>query len=113
MHELSITQSILELAEKVGKEHGVQRVKTIHIRVGAYSGLLPQCIQAYFDVVSQGTLAEGARLDIQTLPVVVHCNSCGQDMEIDRRNIRCPLCASTRLKMIQGREFYLEKLEVE
>jgi len=113
MHELAITQSILDIAEKVGKEHKIKRVREIRIKLGAYSGVVPQCIQDYFDVISHGTIVEGAKLDIQTLPVVVHCNVCGQDSEIDRRHIRCPLCNSTDLKMLQGREFYLESLEVD
>lgn len=113
MHELAITQSILDIAEKVGREHSFTRVREVRIKLGAYSGLMPECIQDYFDVISRGTVAEGAKLDIQTLPVIIHCNSCGEDNEIDRWHIRCPLCASTDLKMIQGREFYLESLEVD
>lgn len=113
MHELAITQSILDIAQKVSQEHGITRVREVRIKLGAYSGIVPQCVQDYFAVISRGTLAEGAVLDIQTLPVVIHCNSCGEDSEIDRRHVRCPVCGGTDLKMIQGREFYVESLEVD
>ena len=75
--------------------------------------MVPQCVQDYFDVISQGTIAQGAVLDIQRLPVVIHCEDCSQDSPIDRRHVRCPLCGSTHLKLIQGREFYIESLEVD
>ena len=113
MHELAITQSILDIAQNVGREHGVKRVKEVRIKLGAYSGVVPACVQDYFSVISAGTIAEGAVLNIQTLPVIMRCRSCSWQGEIDRLHIRCPECAGTDLKMIQGREFYVESLEVD
>ena len=113
MHELAITQSILDIAQKAAREHGAKQVKSVRIMLGEYSGVVPQCIQYYFDVISKDTLAEGALLDIRRLPVVIRCNSCKQESHIDKRHVACPLCGSTDLKLIQGREFYIESLEVE
>ena len=48
MHELAITQSILDIARKVADEHGAKRVKSVRIMLGEYSGVVPQCIQDYF-----------------------------------------------------------------
>lgn len=59
MHELAITQSILDIAQKVAQEHGATKVKTVHIKLGEYSGVVPQCVQDYFDVISQGTMPRG------------------------------------------------------
>ena len=113
MHEMAITQSILDIAEKVGKEHGAVRVKEVRIKLGAYSGVVPACVQDYFNVISAGTIAEGAVLNIQTLPLIVRCRACRWQGEIDRMHIRCPACGGTDLQMIQGREFYVESLEVD
>lgn len=113
MHELAITQSILDIAQKAAEEHGAKRVQSVRIMLGEYSGVVPQCIQYYFDVISKGTIAEGAMLDIQRLPVVIHCNACNMESQIERLHVSCPLCGSTDLKLIQGREFYIESLEVE
>ena len=113
MHELAITQSILDIARKAADEHGAKRVKSVRIMLGQSSVVVPQCIQYYFDVISKDTIAEGAVLDIQRLPVVIHCNSCQKESQIDRLHVSCPLCGSTDLKLIQGREFYIESLEVD
>ena len=113
MHELAITQSILDIARKAADEHGAKRVKSVRIMLGEYSGVVPQCIQYYFDVISKDTIAEGAVLDIRRLPVVIRCGACGRESTIDKRHVACPLCGSTELKLIGGREFYIESLEVE
>jgi len=113
MHELAITQSILDIAKKAAEEHDAKRVQSVRIMLGEYSGVVPQCIQYYFDVISKDTIAEGAVLDIQRLPVVIHCNVCSKESRIERLHVSCPLCGSTDLKLIQGREFYIESLEVE
>lgn len=113
MHELAITQSILDIAKKVADEHGAKKVKSVRIMLGEYSGVVPQCIQDYFDVISKDTVVEGAFLDIRRLPVIIHCSSCQKESRIDRRHVACPVCGSTDLKLIQGREFYIESLEVE
>ena len=113
MHELAITQSILDISQKAAEEHGAKRVKSVRIMLGEYSGVVPQCIQYYFDVISRDTIAAGAVLDIRRLPVVVHCNACGRESQIDRLHVSCPLCGGIDLKLIQGREFYIESLEVE
>ncbi len=113
MHELAITQSILDIARNAAEEHGAKKVQSVRIMLGEYSGVVPQCIQYYFDVISKGTVAEGAVLDIRRLPVRIHCNACGEESEIERLHVSCPLCGSTDLKLIQGREFYIESMEVE
>ena len=113
MHELAITQSILDIAQKAAGEHGAKQVRSVRIMLGEYSGVVPQCIQYYFDVISKGTIAQGAVLDIRRLPVVIRCSSCGGERQIDRLHVSCPLCGSTDLKLIQGREFYIESLEVD
>ncbi len=113
MHELAITQSILDIARKAADEHGAKQVKSVRIMLGEYSGVVPQCIQYYFDVISKDTIAEGAFLDIRRLPVVIRCNACGEESTIDRLHVACPLCGSTEIKLLQGREFYIESLEVE
>ena len=113
MHEMAITQSILDIAEKAAREHGAVRVKEVRIKLGAYSGVVPACVQDYFNVISVGTIAEGAVLNIQTLPVIMRCRACLWQGEIDRMHICCPRCGGTDLKMLQGREFYVDSLEVD
>ncbi|MBQ3089994.1 MAG: hydrogenase maturation nickel metallochaperone HypA [Oscillospiraceae bacterium] len=113
MHELAITESILNIAKKAAAEHGVTRVKEIRIKLGEYSGIMTQCVQYYFDVISRGTVAEGAVLKMERLPIIMRCNQCSWEGVIDKHHIQCPACSSVSLKLLQGREFYVESLEVD
>ena len=76
MHELAITQSILNIAENAAKEHGVKKVREVRIKIGDYSGVVPQCVRYYFDVISKGTVAEGAELKMERLPILMRCEAC-------------------------------------
>ena len=76
MHEFAITQSILDIAAKAAQEHGVKKVREVRIKLGEYSGVVPQCVQYYFDVISKGTVAEGAVLKMERLPIIMRCNQC-------------------------------------
>ena len=87
------------------KEHGVQKVHAIRVRIGEYSGIVSQCVQQYFDILSKGTAAEGAILDMKRIPITMRCKVCGAENEIDKFNIRCPDCGSTDLKLQTGHVF--------
>ena len=113
MHELSITQSIVNIAVETAKEHNVKKIREIHLRIGEYSGIVSQCVQQYFDILSKGTAAEGAVLVTRRITITMRCNQCGAENEIDKLKIQCPNCGSTDLKLLTGHEFYVESLEVD
>lgn len=51
MHELAITQQILEFTLRTARERGAKRVTAIRLRLGPFSGIVPECIQIYLDVL--------------------------------------------------------------
>lgn len=113
MHELAVTQNILRISLEEAEKHAAKRVKEIRLQVGELSDLVPECIQTYFEFVSSGSKAEGALIKIQRIPIIVQCQLCGEEEEIGRKQFRCPACGSDRIKIIRGREFLIESLEVE
>ena len=113
MHELAITESILRIALQAAEEHQAKRVLEIRTKIGAYSGVVPQYIQEYFNIVSRDTIPEQARLSIETIPATVECRSCGQTTAVERFRIKCAACGSTDVKLCTGREYYVDSLEVE
>lgn len=113
MHELSITQSIINISCEEAKKHNAKRVKEIRIQVGELTGLIPECIQYYFDIASKGTVVEGALLVIKKVPIKIKCNECGETTKIKRGMYCCPKCKSIDIKIISGNEFLIESLEVD
>jgi hydrogenase nickel incorporation protein HypA/HybF len=113
MHELALTQSILRIVEEAAQGHEVKRVKEVRLKIGDYSGVVPQSLAYYFDLLSRDTVAAGAQLRLERLPLLMTCRSCRWQGEIDKHHIQCPQCGCIDLHLDQGREFYVESIEVE
>ena len=76
MHELQITERILNVVLRHAAGHDISRIVRIHLRIGELSDLQDEWIQHYFDYLSRGTLAENAQLAITRAPIVVRCEAC-------------------------------------
>ncbi len=82
MHELSITQAILDTALRHAEQAHVKAIRTLHLRVGALSGIVPDSVRFYFDLISKGTGAEGARLEIELVLPRARCRACGAEYDL-------------------------------
>ena len=113
MHELSLVQGILDIIRAEQAKNGFTRVLEVSLRVGEYSGIVPRCLEEFFPIAAEGTAAQEARLEIEVLPSVFRCLDCGFEGRPDREHACCPKCRGERLRMVSGREFYVENLVVE
>lgn len=113
MHELAITEGILKVATSEAEKHKVSRVTVIKLRIGELSGVVPALIQDYFNIVSQGTVADGALITIERVPGVIKCLDCTVESPIERMRMKCPRCGGYNVKIVSGREYYVDSLEVE
>jgi hydrogenase nickel insertion protein HypA len=113
MHELPITENILKISLEEAKKYDAKKISRINIKMGALSELLPECINYYFEIISKNTIAEGAVLNIEKIPLKIECTDCSNISEISIRSFRCPVCGSQKLKIIKGNEFYINSLEVD
>ena len=113
MHELSIARSLIGLVETEAEKEGFTRVLEIRIRMGEFTGIIPDCLREFFPIAAAGTRAEGAELVIETVPSRFRCGECGYEGAIERRAACCPVCGGTDIRMLSGREFFVENLKVE
>jgi hydrogenase nickel incorporation protein HypA/HybF len=113
MHELAITQSILNIAVEEAKKYNASKVISIRIKIGELSGVVPQLIQEYYNIASRDTIAEMAKLEIERVPITLRCLECGFESGIEKLKMKCPECSSINIKIMTGREFYVDSLEVE
>lgn len=113
MHELAVTESILEIANRHATNAGASKITDIYITLGRLSSIVDDSVQFYWDIISQATLAEGAKLHFTRVPARMHCNDCGQDFDMQDELAPCPNCNSINLKLISGDEFWLESIEIE
>ncbi|MDK1024788.1 MAG: hydrogenase maturation nickel metallochaperone HypA [Gammaproteobacteria bacterium] len=117
MHELQVTEQILEIALKHVEGQDVSRIVNIHLRIGDLTDLEGEWIQHYFDYLSKGTLAENAKLEIEQVPIVLACEDCGAHFKVTKHELgeaKCPECQDDEpnFRMISGREYTVMNLEV-
>lgn len=113
MHEYPITQQIIKIAEKHATELCASQVKKIKLVVGDYSGFIGDSIQMYFDVISEGTLCEGAVIEIEHVKPKLRCTGCGALFERELLSFSCPECGAEGEPTKIGKEFYIDYIEVE
>jgi hydrogenase nickel incorporation protein HypA/HybF len=115
MHELSVTKDILNIVLKYAEMNGVNEVTKITLEIGELNDMVEEWLQRYFDMMSKGSVAEGAILEVSRVPVMIHCESCNADFPIDLQSedeMKCPECGSDNLRVISGAEYTVKSMEV-
>ncbi len=114
MHELSLVQDILVIAEDYARREGATAIQAIGLRVGAMSGVEPQALEFAFEIGREGTLAQKARLDIELVELRARCEDCQQDFLVDNPFgiASCPICNTPSSQLILGEELSVRYLEV-
>jgi hydrogenase nickel incorporation protein HypA/HybF len=114
MHELSIAASIVETVSESAAAYPGARVIEVRLRVGALASVVEESLQFCWELASEGSPVAGAVLVINKLPVIVHCEVCDADSEIDGvQSFRCPQCGELAADLRQGRELEIESIELE
>ena len=113
MHEANITDSLLALAVEKASEAKANKITRINLVVGELAGIVPDCVQFYFDVVSKGTLADGAMLNFEMKPTQLRCRKCDKEFTPTTHDWTCPNCKEMSTEIVSGRECYMESIEVD
>ncbi len=113
MHELTLANSLVELAACHAANHGAERVTRINIRLGQLCGIA-RALHFCFGPATRGTLCEGAELHITEVPLTAQCDACG-GVKTPRTpfNLRCPDCGGPVRKVLSGREMELVSIELD
>ncbi len=112
MHELGIIQSAVGMAVETARAQGATQVHVLRMRVGALSGVVPDALQFAFEFACQGTMAEGATLEIETIPATCWCAQCQREFTSDDFLSDCPHCHTVSNELRRGRELELASVEV-
>ena len=113
MHELSIVESLLNLALENAQKANARRIVSIHLVVGNYTGVEEDAVNFYFVFLSKDTIAAGARITYTHVPGQLRCRDCDVLFPLQNHNYQCPKCKGSRVEIVGGRELYIENMEVE
>ncbi len=110
MHELAITESIVEICEK---NAGGRPVRSVTLEIGALSGVVPEAVEFCFEACTDGTLLAGARLVIERIAARGRCTTCGAEFALTAYYDPCPGCGGFAVEILGGEELRVKELEVE
>jgi hydrogenase nickel incorporation protein HypA/HybF len=110
MHELSLTQAVIEaIAERLGED---AHVTCVRLEIGKLSGVVVDSIRFCFDLVAEGTIVAGARLEISEPSGDARCRECACEFTVDDPIVLCPACGSANVSVLSGRDFLIKAVEV-
>ncbi|MFJ4970097.1 hydrogenase maturation nickel metallochaperone HypA [Streptomyces sp. NPDC088755] len=112
MHELSIAVAVVDQVESAVREHGAgtARVRSLTLRVGELSGVVPRALDFSFGVAAEGTVLADARLLIETVEGRAHCEGCGRATATGMPpDLWCGAC-SRAMSLTGGRELEIAQV---
>jgi hydrogenase nickel incorporation protein HypA/HybF len=113
MHELSLSQSVVDLVVECARKEGVHAVTRVTLEVGMAAVVEPDALRFCFEIVAADTLAQGAELAIERIALQARCQSCACEFEPARLVSACPRCGSYAPLLLRGREFRVKSFDGE
>ncbi|MFW6139257.1 MAG: hydrogenase maturation nickel metallochaperone HypA [Spirochaetota bacterium] len=109
MHELSIAQQILDIIIPRAQKEGIQKITQVNLRVGELSSIVPHSLRFSFEVLSEGKMAQGATINIETVEPCFSCSRCGR--KLPRNDQKCSFCGSEEIRITGGSEMEILSFE--
>lgn len=108
MHEVGIMREVLAVAESTARESGCAAISVIVLRVGAFSGVVPEALEFAFEALHpEHPMMAGARLEIRWVPGAAFCQQCQQEFAVADPVFECPKCGRFSGQLVRGRELDL------
>ncbi len=112
MHEYSIVQALINQSEEAATENNATKIDKVICKIGVLSGVETHLLKVAFDTFKEGTMCDGAELVLNKQKLKLECRECGHIYEEDEIRYFCQNCKSLRVKVIDGEDMYLMRLEM-
>ncbi len=116
MHEYSLAVALMETIDDIIKNQDkkIKKIKKIKLKIGYLRQVVPEILTLCFNEVSKNTVAEGANIEYEEIPLIIECKDCQKTYQgIKETTFICPYCKSTNTHVIKGEELEIDYLEVE
>jgi hydrogenase nickel incorporation protein HypA/HybF len=113
MHEMSIAVNIVTIAQDTAKKEGAKKINTIELELGKLAGVVEDALQFCYDSACIGTIAEGSKLEIISIPGQATCSECNFQFEADQMLMLCPQCGEHVLMISGGKELRVKAINVD
>ena len=113
MHEFSLVNAIIDSIEEFAQKNGCKKICSVKLKIGAMRQVVPDIMKFAFEAASEGTVLEGASLEIEEIPISIYCPDCGKSWGEENVGLRCPYCGGSNADMKTGMELDIDSIEVE
>jgi len=113
MHEMSLAEGIRGIVEEAARAHSGRRVDAVVLEIGELAAVEVEALSFCLEVVLRGTVAEGARIEIEAIPGAGWCMQCAATVPLAALYDACPHCGSYQVQATAGTEMRVKALELE
>ena len=113
VHEISVMTALLDSVEAHATRIGAKKVLAINLVIGERASIIDDSLLFAFDLLTLGTRAEGAALNVRRTRMRFHCAPCDDDYHRTGTDFRCPRCGAVGQVTDEGSELLIESMEVE
>jgi len=110
MHEMSIATGLLESVLDAAAAHGAGRIEEVELHVGAMRLVVPEALEMAWSIVSEGTAAAGARLNLTEVPIKAKCRACGSVFTPEIGEFLCRRCGQADVDIVEGDDIILRSI---
>lgn len=112
MHELSIAQSIVQLAEQQARKHQASEIEELELEIGSLAGVELQTLMFALESSVKGTMLERARIVRHDIAGEARCGDCEAVFPVETLFSPCPQCGSYYVKIVRGKELKVKSIVV-
>ena len=113
MHEMSIAQNLIDVVKEEMVKHEAKTLRSVRLDIGEMSAIVPDALSFCFEVAITGTELEGAKLNMDIVPLKGLCHECKSEFEVKNYTFVCPSCHGTKIETIAGQNLSIMEIEVE
>ena len=113
MHEAGVAQAIVRIAKESAQGAGAGKIFSVQVEIGDLRAVEDESLRFFFEIFAKGTALEGAKLEIEHIPIRAYCTKCRRNIEVERTIFACPLCGSFQISPLGGQELRVRSIEVE
>ncbi len=110
MHEMSVVMSMIDICEKHAKG---KEIETIVVNIGKLSGIEPHFLESAFEIFrEESKICKNAKLHLNIIDIKILCLDCQKESIVEDYNFYCPNCKGSNTKTINGKEMYIDHIEL-
>ena len=112
MHEMSLAEGVLQIVERTAGDNAAAKVNAVWLEIGTLAQVETEALRFCFDVVTRGSVADGARLEIVAVPGAAWCMRCGERVALMAIGDACPRCGGYQLQVVAGDDLRVKEIAI-